>query len=126
MAPVVGAIEVIQTETRRAESPLNPCHTMLAKGYRVAEDRRAFDADTTFERDVAIPMRDGIILRADIFRPAKSKNGTAEENVPVLIAWGPYGKESGRGPSMSILSLIGLPSVPCCIIACVSDGHCMS
>ncbi|KAK5174298.1 uncharacterized protein LTR77_001378 [Saxophila tyrrhenica] len=38
------------------------------------------------ERDVAIPMHDGISLRADIFRPKDGKPA------PVIMTLGPYGK----------------------------------
>ncbi len=38
------------------------------------------------ERDVAIPMRDGAKLYADVFRPASG--GT----VPAIMTWSPYGK----------------------------------
>ncbi|KAL4736737.1 Alpha/Beta hydrolase protein [Aspergillus similis] len=38
-------------------------------------------------RDLAIPMRDGIKLYADIFRPANE-----HEQVPAIIPWSPYGK----------------------------------
>ncbi|UPK91487.1 hypothetical protein LCI18_002422 [Fusarium solani-melongenae] len=99
MTRSVEGIDVIQTATRRQETPLEPGSILLAKGHRLAEGRRPFDADTIFERDVAIPMRDGLTLRADIFRPAKTGGGEPEEKVPVLIAWGPYGKESGHGPT---------------------------
>ncbi|KAK5061242.1 hypothetical protein LTR84_007784 [Exophiala bonariae] len=40
------------------------------------------------ERDVAIPMDDGIVLRGDIFRPVSSD----EKPCPVLVTSGPYGK----------------------------------
>ena len=36
--------------------------------------------------DVSIPMDDGIVLRADIFRP------TAEGRYPVILSYGPYAK----------------------------------
>lgn len=39
------------------------------------------------DQDVAVPMRDGVILYADIFRPADS---TAK--VPVILAWSNYCK----------------------------------
>lgn len=39
------------------------------------------------DQDVAVPMHDGVILYADIFRPADS---TAK--VPVILAWSNYGK----------------------------------
>ena len=52
--------------------------------------------DTTFVRDtnVAIPMRDGVVLRADVWRPAK------EGRFPVLVYRTPYDKsESGAAQS---------------------------
>src|SRR5678816_498777 len=39
-------------------------------------------------RDVAIPMRDGTILRGDLYRPA------AEGRHPVLVYRTPYGKQN--------------------------------
>ena len=40
----------------------------------------------TIEWDVPIEMSDGVVLRADVFRPAK------EGRFPVLMSHGPYGK----------------------------------
>jgi predicted acyl esterase len=39
-----------------------------------------------FERDLPIPMDDGVVLRADVYRPA------TEELAPVVLNHGPYGK----------------------------------
>ena len=39
------------------------------------------------DQDVAVPMRDGVVLYADIFRPADSA-----AKVPVILAWSNYGK----------------------------------
>jgi uncharacterized protein len=41
------------------------------------------------ERDVAIRLSDGNEIYADLFRPHD------QHDVPVLIAWGPYGKHNG-------------------------------
>ncbi|HLH71621.1 MAG TPA: CocE/NonD family hydrolase [Candidatus Dormibacteraeota bacterium] len=41
------------------------------------------------ERDLAVPMRDGVRIRVDVYRP-----DTADIKVPPLIAWSPYGKHS--------------------------------
>jgi uncharacterized protein len=49
---------------------------------RIVENEHAM----IIERDVAIPMRDGVKLYANIFRPAD------ERPVPPIIAWSPYGK----------------------------------
>src|SRR5262245_25573059 len=40
------------------------------------------------DRDVAVPMRDGVVLRADVYRPAR------EGKFPVLVFRTPYGKHS--------------------------------
>ncbi len=46
------------------------------------------------QTNVAIPMRDGVILRADVYRPA------GERRCPVLLQRIPYGKHSPRYRSM--------------------------
>lgn len=43
--------------------------------------------DTIFEKDVAVPMRDGAVLRADVLRPG------APSRFPVLVYRTPYSKE---------------------------------
>jgi uncharacterized protein len=68
-----------------------PSVQILPKGHKRFDRSRAFAVDTVYERDVEIPMRDGALLRADIFRPADAK-----EAVPALIPWSPYGK-TGTG-----------------------------
>ena len=41
------------------------------------------------EYDVAVPLRDGIKMYVDIYRPAKQPDST---KIPIVIAWTPYGK----------------------------------
>ena len=53
--------------------------------------------DTVYERDVAIPLRDGTVIYADVYRPT----GTAR--VPVILSYGPFGK---RGQN-NLLDTIG-------------------
>lgn len=94
----VGSIDVIQTSLRPCAQDPNYDNgdssiTILPKGHRKDPAYAAFQANTIFEKDVKIPLRDGARIRADIFRPADSK-----EKVPALVAWSPYGK-SGRGTS---------------------------
>lgn len=43
----------------------------------------------TIERNCAIPLRDGTVIFADLYRPE-----SAAANVPLLLAWGPYGKHA--------------------------------
>ncbi|MGC1271428.1 MAG: CocE/NonD family hydrolase [Croceibacterium sp.] len=40
------------------------------------------------ERNVAVPMRDGVTILVDIYRPADA----AEADLPILLGWSPYGK----------------------------------
>jgi predicted acyl esterase len=43
------------------------------------------------EKDVAVPMRDGVVLRANVFRPAD------EGKYPAILTRTPYSKERGTG-----------------------------
>lgn len=46
-----------------------------------------------WEKDVKVPLRDGVQLLADIFRPMNSDTTP----VPAIMPWSPYGKTgSGR------------------------------
>lgn len=45
-------------------------------------------AGMIFERDVAVPMSDGLTLRANVYRPAK------DGRYPVVMLHGPYGKDT--------------------------------
>lgn len=64
----------------------------LPRGHRRTVTSKQFEVDTIWEKDVKIPLRDGTILRADVFRPA------GPDLVPAIIPWSPYGK-TGRGQS---------------------------
>jgi predicted acyl esterase len=59
----------------------------LRKGHRKASRFKALECDTLFEKDVAITLRDGIKIYADIFRPVAET-----KKCPVILAWSPYGK----------------------------------
>jgi predicted acyl esterase len=47
----------------------------------------SFDSGLVFERDVALTMSDGVLLRANVFRPQ------APGRYPVVMAMGAYGKD---------------------------------
>lgn len=65
-----------------------PRNTPEERGGKPPVYRRILENEHAMiiERDVAIAMRDGAKLYADIFRPAD------ERPVPPIIAWTPYGK----------------------------------
>lgn len=68
----------------------NPHTEVLPEGYRFQPDRRPLPCQMVCQQDVAIPMRDGITLYADIYRPV------GEERVPAILCWGAWGKR-GKG-----------------------------
>lgn len=71
----VGNIEVLQTPATPVNHPATrydgyePGVTILPVGHQKSEGRYVFTVDTIYERDVDVPMRDGTLLRGDIFRP---------------------------------------------------------
>lgn len=67
--------------------PLNTRTEELPAGYLVGKGRLPLSSPITVEYDTPIPMRDGVTIYADIYRPA---NATAP--LPALISWAPYGK----------------------------------
>jgi predicted acyl esterase len=72
----------------------------LKAGFQVAPPFRPLPVDIVLEKDVAVKLRDGVTIYVDVFRPAGA------EQVPVLLAWSPYGK--GQGTSMSVMGVFGL------------------
>jgi predicted acyl esterase len=58
-----------------------------AAGWPGAEQSTSVEDGIRIERNVRVPMRDGLKLLVDRYSPADSDDPT-----PVLIAWAPYGK----------------------------------
>lgn len=69
-----------------------PKKQVLPKGWQREPDRLALKEDMIWEKDLDVPMRDGVKLRTDVFRPAKDDG----RPLPALLAWSPYGK-TGSG-----------------------------
>lgn len=69
----------------------NPGTYTLKKGQLIADGFKPLEHDIVMMKDVAVKMRDGITIYADVFLPADSK----EKELPTLIAWSPYGKSDG-------------------------------
>ncbi|KAH8673357.1 X-Pro dipeptidyl-peptidase C-terminal non-catalytic domain-containing protein [Xylariales sp. PMI_506] len=65
-----------------------PGTTILPHGHVKSPGRREFPVDVIFERDVTVPLRDGVKIYTDVFRPVDSD----AVRVPALIPWSPYGK----------------------------------
>jgi predicted acyl esterase len=68
-----------------------------------------FRPGTTYEdglridRDVAVPMRDGEVVYADVYRPEQHT-----EPLAVLMCWGPYGKHGGPGRGLKFRPGVGI------------------
>lgn len=90
-------------------TPFEPGTTTLAAGSQLAPPFMPLPVDIVFERDVAITLRDGVTIHADIFRP------TGQEKVPVLVAFSPYGK--GQGSSASVMGIFGLVGLDNAIVS---------
>lgn len=92
--PDLNFVKPIQVENHPRYKPFNvefkPEHVMLPKGHAKEDGRRKMLVDSVLERDTKIPLRDGLHVYGDIFRPASSD----ETRVPAVICWSPYGKFS--------------------------------
>ena len=66
------------------------CTTSVTTPRVLAEEVKPAKSDFKTENNVAVPMRDGVLLRADILRPS------AGEKFPVLVYRTPYGKDAAQ------------------------------
>lgn len=66
--------------------PLNPRQEVLPAGSVKEKGRLALPCDIIVDYDVAIPLRDGVTIYADIYRPR------TDTPVPLLIGWAVFGK----------------------------------
>lgn len=81
----------LPNDAARARYPGFDNTTYLLKAGSIRRDgAKALECDIIWERDVAMTLRDGVTMYADVFRPANSN-----ETVPTILAWSPYGKEVG-------------------------------
>ncbi|KAA9160740.1 CocE/NonD family hydrolase [Amycolatopsis acidicola] len=75
-------------------SDLSPSSPLIMKtgaspaelGYAPPEHREVSESGMRIDYDIDVPMRDGVRLKADIFRPEKG------DDCPVIIGWSAYGK----------------------------------
>jgi hypothetical protein len=79
---------------------LDPGTRTLEAGFQIAPQFRAIPVDIVFDKDVTVTLRDGVTIHVDVFRPAGA------EQVPVIVAWSPYGK--GQGTSASVMGVFGM------------------
>jgi len=95
-APACGAVD---PELTLAPSGMLAVGSDPTRGARM--QRTLIGADVIFERDLAVPMRDGVVLSANLFRPVDGKPA------PVIMSVRPYGKDTGRNPFVTLLMRLG-------------------
>jgi hypothetical protein len=77
----------------------------VRKGHVKARGYKALNADMVIERNVTIPLRDGIKIYADIFWPPAES-----DKVSIIVAWSPYGKHGNNNTILvNLPERVGLP-----------------
>lgn len=76
---------------------------VLKKGTVRREGAMPLPCDILLQRDVAITLRDGTTIYADVFRPVE------DGQYPAIMAWSPYGKEIGGQMIDDVLQRSGVP-----------------
>jgi predicted acyl esterase len=67
----------------------NPGTEVLRKGTIRRAGAMPLPCDIVLERDVAVTLRDGVVIYTDIFRPV------GRDPCPAILSWSPYGKQIG-------------------------------
>lgn len=86
----------------------HPHAEILPRGWKYDHpDTKPLTSSILVEHDVAITMRDGAKLYADIYRPPNS-----DEKVPAIICWSPFGKKFNGVMSLGLMTPwnLGIPS----------------
>ncbi|GLB10313.1 hypothetical protein AtubIFM57258_006716 [Aspergillus tubingensis] len=110
MSHQIGGIDVSFTPSNRGfhnywTSFRPSTKVILWKGWKREPGFRTLSEPIIWEKDVPITMRDGTILRGDIFRPL-AKDGVP---LPALLPWSPYGKTGSGHHQTTSLTWLGVP-----------------
>ncbi|KAL4750550.1 hypothetical protein BDW72DRAFT_213324 [Aspergillus terricola var. indicus] len=86
---------------------LNPHSEILPRGHQTAPGRRALPCEIQIDHDVAIAVRDGCTLYADVYRPGSASSGP----VPAIVCWSPFGKKFNGIDSLRLMTPwdLGIP-----------------
>ncbi|MFD8000478.1 CocE/NonD family hydrolase, partial [Streptomyces mirabilis] len=80
----------IPLDADRARYPgFRPESIVLKAGTQYREGALPLSCDIVFDRDVAVPLRDGTTIYTDLYRPV------TDNDLPAIVAWSPYGKRGG-------------------------------
>ncbi|KAI0153592.1 Alpha/Beta hydrolase protein [Pestalotiopsis sp. NC0098] len=86
---------------------------VLPAGWKYPDPRaKPLDSAIQVDHDVPITMRDGAVLRADVYRPPPPAEGESLEKVPAILCWSPFGKKFNGLISLSLMTPwdLGIPS----------------
>ncbi|KAJ5927925.1 hypothetical protein N7466_006881 [Penicillium verhagenii] len=99
--------ELSAPEQSEGYSALQPRSEVLVKGSCTEPGRLALPCDILVEHDVAITVRDGCKLYADIYRPP----GAADRTTPAILCWSPFGKKFNGVQSLKLMTPwnLGIP-----------------
>lgn len=92
--------ELSAPEQTEGYSGLQPHSEVLAKGTSTAPGRLILPCDILVEHDVAIQVRDGCTLYADIYRPPSALDRTT----PAVLSWSPFGKKFNGIQSLKLMT----------------------
>lgn len=107
--PDLGFVKPLPVEKHPKYKPHNIKLTpnqkiLLPKGHLKEPGKKKISVDSIFEKDIPVPLRDGLKLYADVFRP----ESTAVK-VPAIICWSPYGKASSGVVIDNLPWRVGIP-----------------
>lgn len=100
---LVPAFPMDENSNQGHFSVFDPGTRTLPAGWRVDERFLPLSVDIVLDKDVAITLRDGVTIYADVYRPAGS------DKVPVIVGWSPYGKSRGNAPVyVKLFEMLGM------------------
>lgn len=80
--------------------PCNPHSEVLPAGWKYDHpDTKPLTSPILVDHDVAIKMRDGITLYADVYRPPEPS-----APVPTILCWSPFGKKFNGVMSLALMT----------------------
>lgn len=77
---------------------------VLERGSVHGEGHYPLPCDIVVDQDIAVPLRTGAVLRADVFRPA------GDGPVPVILVYTPYCKRGGYWNTRANVTNFGVPA----------------
>lgn len=84
--PAEWKVQYTQAKALPADYAFGHQISTFKKGQTFAPAEQPLVTDIEWERDIAVPLRDGTVIYADVLRPVGGGK------FPAIVAWSPYGK----------------------------------